>query len=58
MEQFYDGRMIFIYFLFRNRGIIPCNYTDCNRQDNVEYNYECVRLKEECQTCLGCPEGE
>ncbi len=26
--------------------------------NNVEYNSECVRLKEECQTLIGCPEGD
>ncbi len=39
-------------------GTIHCNYTDWNRQDNVENNSECVCLKEECQKCLGCPEGD
>ncbi len=47
----------YFFFGFRNRGTIHCNYTDWNRQDNVKYNSECVRLKEECQTRLGCPDG-
>ncbi len=47
----------YFFFGFRNRGTIHCSYTDWNRQDNVENNSECVRLKEECQTRLGCPEG-
>ncbi len=46
------------FFGFRNRGRIHCNYTDWNRQDNVEYNSECVHLKEEYQTHIGCLEGE
>ncbi len=39
----------YFFFGFRNRGTIHCNYTDWNRQDKVEYNSECVHLKEEYQ---------
>ncbi len=39
-------------YFFLDRGTIHCNYTDWNRQDNVEYNSECVCLKEEYQTCM------
>ncbi len=41
------------FFGFRNRGTIHSNYTDWNIQDNVEYNSECVHLKEECEMRWG-----
>ncbi len=48
------------YFFWdsENRGTIHCNSTDWNRQENVEHNSECVCLKEEYQTCLGCLVGD
>ncbi len=52
------SRDYMLFFRFRNRGTIHCNYTDWNRQENVEYNSECVCLNEEYKTRIGCLEGE